>query len=203
METTSVWCKFPDLEKMIFSVWWKMSPFVFRCNCQPKVGALCEERSWRTGKCRHHQYWHSKVWTAGLLYKWMEKGKKCKAVWDTVDSDRAAHITPQVSIAISIRNVASYTKANLPLTVNVFEVEVKVSYIKTRKKSWCSRIQVLPEQFWPKNNNDDWVPSPPNTQVTFRNLTVCKYTVYKSDNLQVHFRGHVLDLQKCKALLEV
>lgn len=86
-----------------------MSPFLFRCNCQPKVGTSSEERSWRAGKCRRHRYWHGKVWTAGLLYKRMEKGKTWQAVRDTVGSDCATHITPRVSITISIRNMASCT----------------------------------------------------------------------------------------------
>lgn len=39
--------------------------------------------------------------------KWMEEGKTCQAMWDTVASGIATHFTPRVSIAISIRNMAS------------------------------------------------------------------------------------------------
>lgn len=54
-------------------------------------------------------------------------------------------------------------------------------------------------QIRPKNNTD-FLSSPPKVPVTFSSFAVCNYAAYKSDNTPVHFKGQVLDLQKCLVL---
>lgn len=118
METANLLWVFPDLEMLILNVWYKMSPVLFRCNCQPKVGAWCEERSRHTGKCRHHRYWHPKVSTTGMLCKWREKGKDDKQC--EIQSVQASKPTSNLKFQSRFRSEALWRHArwSKPATVS-------------------------------------------------------------------------------------
>lgn len=118
------------------------------------------------------------------------RGKKWQAVWNTVGSGSAAHITPQVSSSVfDQKNLASCT---LKQTRHSQLMCFGLMWLLVTSKHW-QRADRADSMFYVcklgQKNNTDFLSSPPKVPLTFSSFAVCNYAAYKS-------RQHTSTLQR-------
>lgn len=129
------------------------------------------------------------------------RGKKWQAVWNTVGSDSAAHITPQVSSSVfDQKHLASCT---LKQTRHSQLMCFGLTWLLVTSKHW-QRADRADSMFYVCKLGQKIIRISCHLHQRFHlHSAVLLYVTMlltSQDNTPVHFKGQVLDLQKCLVL---